>query len=233
MKGLKKSLKTVFLFNITLSLLFMTSCEGGTKNKLANKRYVDPKGYFKIVPPAGWRIQEYPQDPRGKVAFIAPASNTDLRVLVNAVDFTTIDDLVRFCKNIESRIGISTNIERTTFGGRPAVKRSFEAKGLRFIMYDFLIGSVDHNLQFAAPPSNFQKYLPIVMKSMETYEPVVRAMTDQDVIKHAVAKKRRLARLMIEMGNYDLALEFIKEGLELSPRDDELHKLKEEIERRK
>jgi len=233
MMKFKNTRKVAFVFILAVSLLLITRFADGAGDKLADKRYVDPKGYFKIVPPADWRVQEYPQDIRGKVAFIASnPNNTELRVLVNASDFTTIDDLIKFCKNAEQRISISTNIEKSTFGGRPAVKRSFEAKGLKFMMYDFLVESVYHNLQFSAPQDAYDKFLSIVTKSMETYEPVIKTSSDQDVIQHGLARKRRLAELMIDMGNYDIALEHVKEGLELSPHDSELLKLKTEAEKR-
>lgn len=229
----KNTRRVAFVFTLSVCLLLINRFADGAGDKLADKRYVDPKGYFKIVPPADWRVQEYPQDSRGKVAFIAPTSNNvELRVLVNASDFTTIDDLIKFCKNAEKRIGISTNIERTIFGGRPAVKRSFETKGLKFAMSDFLVESLYHNLQFSAPQDAYDKFLSIVMESMETYEPVIKTSSGQDVIQHGLARKRRLAQLMIDMGNYDLALEHIKEGLELSSQDAELLKLKAEAEKR-
>jgi hypothetical protein len=60
---------------------------------LATKRYIDPKGFFQLVPPTGWKVQEYPQDARRKVAFSAPEVNVDLRVLVNSVDFSTVEAL--------------------------------------------------------------------------------------------------------------------------------------------
>ena len=46
----------------------------------SEKQYVDPKGYFKIVPPAQWKIEEYPQDPRGKVAFFGPGDDIEFRI---------------------------------------------------------------------------------------------------------------------------------------------------------
>jgi hypothetical protein len=201
-----------------------------TENRLAAKRYVDPKGYFMIVPPDRSRAQEYPQDPRGKVAFAGPEANVDLRVLVNAVDFSTTDELIGFCKTIEARTGLSTNIQRTEFGGRPAVRRSFESKGLKFLAIDFLVGSVDHNIQFGAPANAYQKYLPLVTKSIETYEARVRTASGKEVAQHAVARKFRLAQLMIDNGNYDLALDYIKEGLEVSPRDQKLLELKKAVD---
>ncbi|TFH53853.1 MAG: hypothetical protein E4G89_00665 [Methanothrix sp.] len=199
-------------------------------SQLAAKRYVDPKNYFRIVPPDGWKVQEYPQDVRGKVAFIGPETNVDLRVLVNAVDFGTIDELISFCKSIEARTGLSTNIQRVEFGGRPAVKRSYEMKGIKFSMVDFLVGSVDHNIQYGAPSNAYQRYLPVATKSMETYEAIARSASEQEVSEHAIAKKLRLAQLMMENRNYDLALDYIKEGLEISPKDEKLLELKKQVE---
>lgn len=234
MKSAKKDEGTrriLSLFVLIISLSVITSNVMGSEvDRLAGKRYSDPKGYFKIVPPAGWRTHEYPQDPRGKVAFLGQKSNIELRVLVNAVDFDTTDALVSFCKDIEKRIGINTNIKRITFGGRPAVERTFRFKGLKFYAIDLLVGKVDHNLQYGAPEHLFDKYRPIVLKSMETYEPVLRKLTDDQAIKHAVAKKYRLAQLMMEMGNLQLALGYVKEGLEIAPKDIKLLKLKQQIE---
>ena len=227
---LNKSLCITAVFAFATILCLTASLWGQTKGQLAAKRYVDPKGYFKIVPPGGWRIQEYPQDPRGKVAFIASESSVDLGVLVNAVDFSTTDALIKYCKDIEARTGLRTNIERTEFGGRQAVKRSFEAKGLKFYVIDFLVGSVDHNIQFAAPISSYKKYMPLITNSIETYEAIARAASEKEVLQHGIAKKLRLAQLMMDQVNYELALDYIKEGLELSPQDAKLLELKKQVE---
>jgi hypothetical protein len=232
---MRSDVRNVFTCLLAVAALMFFNSFGiaqSQEGKLAAKRYVDPKGYFKIVPPDKWRVQEYPQDPRGKVAFLSPESNIDLRVLVNAVDFTTMDELVSFCKNVEKRTGLSTNVQKTEFGGRPVVKRSFEAKGMKCSMIDFLVGSVDHNIQFCSPPKLHQKYLPLVTKSMETYEAILKDLSKKDALDHFVAKKLRLAQLMMDNGNHDLARTYIKEGLEMAPRDTKLLELKEEIDRR-
>lgn len=227
---LNKSFCITPVFVLATILCLTAAVWGQTKGQLAAKRYVDPKSYFKIVPPEDWRIQKYPQDPRGKVAFIAPESSVELRVLVNAVDFSTTDELIKYCKDIEARTGLRTNIERTEFGGRQAVKRSFEAKGLKFYVIDFLVGSVDHNIQFSAPISSYQQYLPLITNSIETYEAIVRAASEKEVLQHEVAKKFRLTQLMMDQGHYELALDYIKEGLDLSPHDAKLLELKKQVE---
>jgi len=200
-------------------------------NQLAAKRYVDPKGYFKIVPPAGWQVQEYSQDPRGKVAFLAPDGR--LGIIVQADGIGTIDELVNLSKQMETRLGTSTNIEKTQVSGRQVVKRSFEMKGQRMFSVSFLSGSMTHNITFTAGPESYKKYISVATKSMETYEPTERSASDKDISEQQATKKVRLAQLMIDQGNYDLALDFIKEGLEWSPRNAELLDLKKEVESRR
>jgi len=189
---------------------------------LSPNQYTDPKGYFKIFPPKGWKLQEYPNDPRGKVAFLAPDGKTDLRVLVNSVDFTTIDDLVAFCRSVEKKIGVETNIERFSFDGRKAVRRTFEYRGTKFLYIDFLIGDVDHNIAYSSPKTKYISYLNTIKQSMDTYEPFVMNLSEREGVEHLVAKKKRLAQLMIDVGNYSKAIEFVDEGLEVQPDNEEL-----------
>jgi hypothetical protein len=230
---MKNDFKSIRRFALAMILWLLGSVWILADGQLATKRYEDPKGYYVIVPPVGWRIQEYPQDPRGKVAFTAPDPNVDLRILINAVDFTTIDELVNWCKDVEKKTGLKTNIERIDFYGRQAVKRSFETKGLKLFLIDFLVGSVDHNIQFGAPVNSFQKYLTIISSSIETYEAKIRTVTSKEMDQHFVAKKTRLAQLMIENGNLDLAFVYVKEGLAVSPDDQKLLELKRIIESKK
>jgi len=205
---------------------------GSRGEQLADKRYADPKGYFRVVPPAGWSIQEYPDDVRGKVAFIALESSGDFRILVNAVDFDTIDELLDFCRSTERTLGVTVKIEKFDFHGHQAVRRSFEIRGQRFLYVDFLIGKVDHNLAYGAPPSTYDQYLPVILKSMETYEPILTETGDRESVDHLVAKKLRLGRLMLEAARADLAIEYVREGLAIAPESQELLKLKQEVDSR-
>jgi hypothetical protein len=226
----KRLMKAIF---ILVAIVCLDSCWAQSQTaELANKRYNDPKGYFTIVPPTGWRIQEYPTDARGKVAFLTPNGKTDLRILVNAVDFSTIDKLLEFCRSTEKRLGVSMKIEEFDFHGQRAVRRSFQIQGKRFLYVDFLIGKADHNLAYSAPPGDYDKYLPIVLKSMETYEPIFKEISDKESLEHFVAKKLRLGRLMLENGRADLALEYVREGLAAAPENKELLKLKQDIDSR-
>jgi hypothetical protein len=232
MKTMKRRLTKAILTLSALVCLASVCWAQSPRVELADKRYNDPKGYFTVVPPAAWRIQEYPDDVRGKVAFLAPDGNIDLRVLVNAVDFSTIDELLEFCRSTEKRLGVTMKIEKSDFHGRQAVRRSFDIRGQRFLYVDFLIGKVDHNLAYGAPPSKYALYLPVILKSMETYEPILKEAGDKESLDHLVAKKLRLGRLMLEVGRADLALEYVREGLAIAPEIQELLKLKQEVDSR-
>ena len=100
--------------------------------KLAKSRYSDPNGYFKIVPPDGWRIQKYPEDPRGKVAFIGP-DGVELRILVKGLDYNSFEEMLEEIKGIEKKIDTNINIEKITFANKPAIKRIFTLKDTKML----------------------------------------------------------------------------------------------------
>lgn len=235
MNALKKiTIATLFFYLLIGFLCVESLIAQNTAEKLSRKRYVDPKGYFKIVPPEDWRIREYPQDPRGKVTFISTEDST-LRVLTNAVDFTSFRELLNWCRTDGKTKLVNLGaedftIEKITFGGSPAVWRTFQLRSRKFLMIDFLIGTIGHNLQFSAPLYKYNQSSPVAMQSIGTYEPTLRNVSERKAIKHVVVKKFRLGQLMIQDGNYELALEFVKEGLEVSPSDPNLLKLKQQIE---
>jgi len=233
MDNFKRLALAIMTFYLVLGFsgIFCTESSGGEEKqgKLSRTRYVDTKGYFKITPPQGWRILKYPQDPRGKVAFIR-ANNLDLRVLARAADFDNFEGLLKLVKDIEKRTGVNTNIQKISFLGRQAVKRNFVYKGLKLLQIDFMEGNIKHNLQYCAPSGVYDKYLAVAMKSMNTYETILRAVSEKDVQKHALAQSLRLARISFDRGDVNLASEFVKEGLKIEPKNTDLLKLKRQIE---
>jgi hypothetical protein len=198
--------------------------------------YVDPKGNFSIIPPSHWTMKEYPDDPRGKVSFTEPGGDGELRVLVQVVDIPDYEALIARCKEIEQELGADTHIEPTVFNGMPAIKRtavlSIQGSTVEFFWIDLLIDRFQHNLQYAANPSTFQKNKDTAWKSMLTYKPLTKEKTasKEEAQKHELAKWLRLAQVFVEMGNIQAAKDAIKAGLEIDPTNKELMRLKKQID---
>jgi hypothetical protein len=222
---------TIISLFFAFQLFGIAHAENNTAT-LSTSRYADPNDYFNIVPPDGWRIQKYPQDPRGKFAFLGP-DGVQLRILAKGLDYDNFDDMLKEIKGIEKKIGTNTNIEKITFSGKPAVKRTFTFKGTKILFIDFMIGNTTHNLMYSATPSTFGKYLSLAQKSIDTYEPTLRGVSPEEVNKHAVARSLRLSQIFFEQGNYDLALGYIDEGLDVEPDNDKLLELKKKVMKKK
>lgn len=229
----KRMKGTDFTYFIIIFVLFVCQLPDsvfaqGKTTALAKSRYSDLNNYFKIVPPYGWRIQQYTQDPRGKVAFIGP-DGVELRILAKGLDYNNFEEMLDEIKGIEKKIGTNTNIEKIMFVGKPAVKRTFILKGTKILFIDFMIGNTTHNLMYSASPTKFEEYLSLVQKSIETYEPTLRGVSAEDVKKHSLAKSLRLSQIFFDHGNYDLALEYTNEGLNADPNNLKLIELKNTI----
>ena len=199
--------------------------------ELAAKRYEDPNGYFTIIPPAGCRVETYPNDSRGKVAFHLDG-NTGLRVLVTPVDYSSFDTMLAKLrqKQRELRGRVDMGLEVTELHGRKAVKKTLELQGTRLVAYDFMVGKVHHDLQFASALRDFAKYLPLVMASMQTYEPIRRDLPPEAAKQAAITKRVRLGRLFLDQGNTEAARQVIEEGLVMDPANVELVPLRERLD---
>lgn len=226
--------RTILLTQLCILIFFLSCNSRENVDRLSTEIYVDSKHYFAIHTPIDWQIQEYPQDPRGKVVFIGPKNNIDLRILASQKNFNNFEDLFNTtqenAKDIKKRFGISVNLQKTTFLDRQAVKREWEFRGVKCFAIEFMEGNIRHDLQYGAPQRFFNKYLPIVLKAMETYHPTVKGLSEEDVKRHQIANILRLAKIFLEQDNLDLALEYLKEGLEIEPQNQELLKLKKKIE---
>ena len=194
---------------------------------LASEPYVDPKGFFSVIPPEGWRIQEYPDDPRGKVSFQLSTS-TSLSILTNGVDYSTFAELQDELREATRRAGLEADFEVVDFHGVQAVEREFTIQGSRVLMLDFLDGSVAHNLMYTAPSGRYDDALAIVRASLASYDAASHTLAPADQLEHELAKHRRLGRLFIDLGQYDEAVRHINLGLEHSESDRVLLDLRDE-----
>ncbi|MGK0170176.1 MAG: hypothetical protein ACI9W2_001900 [Gammaproteobacteria bacterium] len=100
-----------------------------------------------------------------------------------------------------------------------------------FLEYDFPIGNIHYDVQYGIPPSIFVKFLSLVNKSMDTYDPILRSVSDKEITESFLAGKRRLGEIFIVTGGLQLAKEYVEEGLDIEPSDPRLLALTSQIEK--
>jgi hypothetical protein len=204
--------------------------------ELSEKPYADPKGFFKITPPKGWSTQDYPSDPRGKVAFSKTEGEqlVEIRVLVQVTQVTDFQEFVRKLKSNTANLGIQPEWQVMMFCDQPAIKSTMTltARGMTRKMMNlrFLDGSTYHDIQFASPPALFDKYQDVLAKVVATYEVVKRPNEDSATAKqHQAAKYLRLAQAALEIGDKKDAAVFVEEGLKNDGENRQLLKLKDNL----
>lgn len=205
---------------------------------LSERQYVDPNGFFKITPPAGWTTKKYPNDPRGKVKFIAPnVRGVSLLIIGMATDMSSIEDVVASTKKSEANLKSKYKSYKPSGGheivdwyGQVAVRGYFSLPNrFRQENLEFLVGKQYYNPSYAAPPSHFAKYKKQAMLSIRSLEPLLKNLSSDDARNHLVASKLRLANLNIQLGDHKVALRAIREGLEIDPGNEKLLSLKKTL----
>jgi hypothetical protein len=211
---------------------------------LAAELYSDPKGFFQIRPPAGWSINEYPDDPRGKVDFRIPPtgdwrqSGAELKVmgLINAPGRNIAAaraEIEATADRLRARLGASIEVTDATVLGLPAVRTSVNLPGkLRQEAVEVLIGPNRYNFTFGAAPHRYDHYHPIALKSIETLLPILRDFSREDATRHLVASHIRRAELYRHMGQRAWAIEAVDEGLRADPGNEKLLRMKRDLENR-
>jgi hypothetical protein len=222
--------------------LFLTATQEShcfQKQYVTSQEYRDPKGFFTMLPPSNWLIREYPDDPRGKVAFLHPnIRNLNLRVIAQAADYKSFGELNKNAEIVASKIRTQFNgqvsIERSSLGDAPALRIKITIPDqLKQLQYQFLRGRMYYNLAYSAPPNSYEDFLQKVTNSIATFEPTSQDVTTEDVVQHSVSAKVRRAKLFIEMGKLELAQEAVDEGLKIQPANSELRELKKIIEEKR
>lgn len=208
---------------------------------LAAALYSDPKGFFQIRPPAGWSINEYPDDPRGKVAFRTPSagdwtqSGAELKVLglLSAPGRSIAaarEEIEATADRLRAGLGASIEVTETTVLGHRAVRMTSNMPGkLRQEVIEILIGQNQYNFAFGAAPHRYDHHYPIARKAMETLLPILRDLPEEEATRHLVASSIRRAEVYRQMGQLAWAGEAVDEGLRLEPGNEKLRQMKREF----
>lgn len=183
---------SIWLVLIALVIFYPIRCLAGSKKLLSDTQYHDPNGFFNITPPAGWDIKEYPDDPRGKVKFIAPGvRGVSLLIIGMVTDMTSIRDVVTATGKSEKRLkskyqkyNPSGGHEIIKWYGQPAVKGYFILPNrFRQESLEFIVDKQYYNPSYAAPAALFDKYKEQAMLSIRSLEPLLNKLSSGDARK--------------------------------------------------
>lgn len=233
--------KALLLWIVQISLLFSSSAfplDSPTpkESALSDTVYEDPHGFFRsIQPPRGWEIKTFPNDPRGKVKFIAPDDKkVSILVIGMAVDWGSFDELVLQERDSAERVvekyrsvGGSYTEERTIWDGSPLYTTHFRIPGqFSNDISSALRGRTKHMFGYASPPVVFEKYQKLAQLCFQSLEVIVRDHTESEAADHVATSKLRVAELNIQDGYPAIALRAVNEGLLFAPNHPRLLELK-------
>ena len=138
---------------------------------LTGPRYVDRSGLFTIVPPAGWNRTTAPDCNPYNVVF-SSMCGPDISIMASRVSYNDLPTLFKEIEGSEKEYGIRTQVETIRFLGRPAVLRTCDALNSKIFSIDFVDNYVAHHILCGVPPPYYDKYRPVLMSVLETYEPL-------------------------------------------------------------
>jgi len=122
-----------------------------------------------VVPPAGWRTALPPDSGSYNVVFFGP-NGADMSIMATPVDYDDLPSLFKDIEKSERQTSIRTDFEAIRFQNRSAVKRTCMLHHVRVLAIDFVENRVAHHILFTTPPELFEKYEPVLMEVINTYQ---------------------------------------------------------------
>lgn len=223
-----------FVLALTVTLVGWGVCfpVRADSGALSSNVYKDPKGYFKIRPPASWTVREYGSDPRGKVGFdySSGTRKIQLKIIGMASNFPNFEALLSDCERtaerLRSRYRAKIVCSKGSLFGLPAVEAHVKLpNGFTQKQFQVLMGKNHYTFALGGHPDLFKRYLPLAKQSIGTFEPMFPVATPGDEKRHALASKIRLANLYLRIGKPQWALVAVEEGLKLDSGNQELLEL--------
>ena len=136
---------------------------------LADEPMTDPNGLFSITPPSGWRIHSGQHATPYNIVFKS-LNGPNLSILTTRpTTFENMkalrDELIRRGQNM----GVYVPEEIAFLGPRKVIKRIATLHTEKVMTLDFIEDNATHHLQFSAPLTLFDQYLPLIQDILETY----------------------------------------------------------------
>ena len=137
---------------------------------MGKRRYTDSNGLFSVAAPAGWRILRPPQSDFYNVIFKSP-NGADISILVNPVQYDDLPSLFKEIESNENESGIHPEVSTIRLKDRQAIRRTCKLLSSRVLAIDFVANHRSHHILCTAPIAFYEKYEPVFMEIIETYEP--------------------------------------------------------------
>ena len=136
---------------------------------LDGPRFTDANGLFSIVIPPGWKVSKPPESDPYNVVFVGSHS-ADISIMAKPVSYNTLPELFREIQKLEKQFGLATKVDTIRFRGRPAIKRSGRLMRVKVFAIDFVEDHVAHHILCAVSPEYFDRFEPVLMEVLNTYE---------------------------------------------------------------
>lgn len=130
----------------------------------------DPKGFFTIVAPAGWKVVSFPESAPYNVVLYGPGG-VDISIMATPVEYDGVQPLLEQMRKSENQYGLDTHIGAFFFEGRPAVRRVCRLHRVKVLAIDFVENRVEHHILCGIPPERFEAYETALMEVLRTYAP--------------------------------------------------------------
>ena len=137
---------------------------------MGGPRFADSNGLFSVVAPASWRITTPPLSDFYNVIFKSP-NGADISIMVTPVQYDDLPSLFKDIEANERESGIRTEVATIRLKERPAIRRTCKLFNSRVLAIDFAAHRMSHHILCTAPTALYDKYKPVFMEIINTYEP--------------------------------------------------------------
>jgi hypothetical protein len=134
-------------------------------------RYVDAKGLFRVGCPSGWSRTDRPDSAPYDVVFFSP-NRASISIMATRVKYNDLPSLFKDIERNEAEYGLRTEVETIRFNNKPAIKRTCVLNAVKIFSIDFVDNYVAHHILCRVPKNYDDKYVPVLMELLNTYEPL-------------------------------------------------------------
>ncbi len=180
-------------------------------------RYVDPEGYFAIDIPPEFEIGEIRDTPLPSVSLSALDGRARLTIRISPAADDAVNRAIR-CWETECReIDPDAVVTKTTVAGWPAVVARFRWFENVRLEHQLSVGDASHTVIFTASPEQFERILPDIRRSVESYVANKIALSPELVTRFEIGWRIDDAKKAIGFGHFPLARGLLKQVLEMQP----------------